>query len=60
MIDFSKLRKGVRVKLASGDVVVVTGLYLSGNGPALMVKDNPSQVAARNVGADEVVEVMEG
>ena len=60
MIDLTKIRKGVRVKLASGEVVVVSGLYLSGDGPALMVKDNPNQTAARNVPASRVVEVMEG
>lgn len=59
-VDLSKIRKGSRVRLASGDVVLVSGLYLSGDGPVLMVKDGSSPVAARNVPASQVTEVLEG
>lgn len=59
MIDLSKVRKGSVVKLKAGEAVRVTGLYLSGDGPVLMVKKDPSQTAAQNVPLGQVEEIVE-
>jgi len=59
VIDLAKVRKGQRVRLADGRVVIVSGLYLSGTGPTLMVKDDASQTAAQNVPTEDVKEFVE-
>ena len=59
MIDFSKVRKGAKVRLNDGRLVVVSGMYLSATGLALMVKSDTNQTVTQNVGADEVKELVE-
>lgn len=59
MIDFSKVQKGTQVVLKDGRKVFVSGLYLSGTGPMLMVKGNPGQTAAENVNLELVLEIVE-
>jgi len=58
-LDLAKLVKGARVRLLSGRVLVVSGMYLSATGPALMLKDNPSQLTAENVEIGQVLEIVE-
>jgi len=58
-LDVAKLKKGARVRLLSGRVLVVSGMYLSATGPTLMLKDNPSQLTAENVEIGQVLEIVE-
>ena len=58
-LDVAKLVKGARVRLLSGRVLVVSGMYLSATGPALMLKDNPAQLTAENVEIGQVLEIVE-
>ena len=58
-LDVTKLVKGARVRLLSGRVLTVSGMYLSASGPALMLKDNPSQLTAENVEIGQVLEIVE-
>lgn len=60
MIDLSKVRKGSRVRLTDGRVVLVVGSYMSGTGLMFTVKDNPAQAVAQNVNVEMVVELLEG
>ena len=58
-LDVRKLIKGARVRLLSGRVLTVSGMYLSASGPALMLKENPSQTTAENVEIGQVLEIVE-
>ena len=59
LIDFSKLKKGSRVVLADGRTVTVSGVYMSVDGPMLMVKESPGQVAGENVSLSAVKKFSE-
>ena len=59
LIDFSKLKKGSKVELSDGRVVVVSGVYMSVDGPMLMVKANPTQVSGENVSLSDVKKFAE-
>ena len=60
MIDLSKVRKGVKVRLTDGRVVIVAGSYMSATGLMFTVKDNPAQAVAQNVNIEMVTEIQEG
>lgn len=59
MIDLSKLLKGAKVRLKDGRVVTVSGMYLSGGGPCLMVREGSATVN-QNVPIEDVQEILEG
>jgi hypothetical protein len=61
VIDVSKIRKGVKVRLEDGGVRVVVGVYLSATGLMLSVKpENSGQMAAQPVNLEMVAEILEG
>lgn len=57
--DISKLRKGAKVSLVDGRVMVLSGMYLSATGPTLMVKENPALATSQNVEVEQVSEIVE-
>ncbi len=57
--DFSKLRKGAKVRLADGRTLALVGLYLSASGPTLMVKEHPSHPTSQNVDVEQLSEIVE-
>ena len=59
LIDFSKLKKGSKIVLADGRTVVVSGVYMSVDGPMLMVKVNPGQMSGENVSLSDVKKFAE-
>ncbi len=48
-LDFTKLRKGTKLRLKDGRPMHLSGLYLSNDGPVFMVKLSPTQTVAENV-----------
>lgn len=59
-IDFTKIKKGVVIKLLDGRTMMISGLYLSTDGPMIMAKADPSLSAAENVPLAKIESVIEG
>lgn len=59
MIDVSKLKSGVKVLIADGEVGVVRGSYMSTGGIVITVKTNPSSIVDRNVPLEDIKEIIE-
>jgi hypothetical protein len=57
--DFSKLRKGAKVRLADGRTLALAGLYLSATGPVFMVKESPTHPTSQNVEVELISEIVE-
>mgnify|MGYP001571672915 CR=1 FL=1 len=58
-LDFSKLRKGSKVKHADGRTLTVSGIFMSSDGPALMVKQSPTDATGQNVPFSNILEILE-
>lgn len=59
-VDASKLKKGVKIRLETGEVLIVRGCYMSTTGIMVTAKDNPSTATDRNVPIQAVREIVEG
>lgn len=52
--ELEKVRKNSQIKLKDGRKMLITGLYLGGDGPVLMMKTSPTQAVAQNVALSDV------
>lgn len=52
--ELEKIRKNSQIKLKDGRKMLVTGIYLGGDGPVLMMKMSPTQTVASNVALSDV------
>jgi hypothetical protein len=59
MIDVSKLRPGVKVKMADGETGLLRGSYMTETGIAFTVKTNMQSICDRNVPLADIVEIVE-
>jgi hypothetical protein len=58
MVDVSKLRKGVTIRLKTGDTLTVRGCYMSPEG--IVVTAHPSgAIVDRNVPMADIQEIVE-
>lgn len=59
-IDFAKIKKGAVIQHVDGRKLLISGLYLSTDGPVIMAKADPSLSAAENVPLAKIESVIEG
>ena len=59
MVNLSKLKPGVKIKLLDGTVTTVRGSYMSGTGLVLTAREGTGGIVDRNVPIEDVVEVVD-
>jgi hypothetical protein len=59
-VDVLKLRKGRKIIIKGGEVLIVQGAYMSSDGVTITAKDSPASIVARNVPLEQIESVIEG
>jgi hypothetical protein len=59
VIDVLELRKGKWITTRDGDVLIIQGAYMSGDGVVITAKADPAATVARNVPLEMILEVRD-
>jgi hypothetical protein len=57
-IDITKLVKGARIRLSTGEVLTIVGCYMSPDGIVVTAKQDPNSLVGRNVPLSQIEEIL--
>ena len=59
MIDPSQVKPGTKIKMTDGQVLAVTGAYMSTDGIVFRAKMDPGNLCERNCPLADIVEIVQ-